>query len=66
MQVYTLLQALEGSLSHQVSDRMLKASAEERGTVASLASLLKELGEAHGTGTVFFDTFGKVTDVTTT
>ena len=45
---------------------MLKASAEERGTVASLASLSKELGEAHGTSTVFFDTFGKVTDVTAT
>ncbi|KIM51792.1 hypothetical protein SCLCIDRAFT_18301 [Scleroderma citrinum Foug A] len=39
----------EGSLSHQVSDIMLKASAEERGTVASLASLSKELGKAHGT-----------------
>ncbi|KIM59498.1 hypothetical protein SCLCIDRAFT_16493 [Scleroderma citrinum Foug A] len=47
--VYTLLRAPEGSLSHQVSDIMLKASAEERGTVASLASLSKELGEAHGT-----------------
>ncbi|KAG2335369.1 hypothetical protein BDR05DRAFT_1006885 [Suillus weaverae] len=44
---YALLQMPKESLPCEVAEHMLKASAEERGTVAALAALSKELDEAN-------------------
>ncbi|KIO00975.1 hypothetical protein M404DRAFT_29181 [Pisolithus tinctorius Marx 270] len=41
------------SLGRKVSDIMLKASAEERGTVAGLAALSNDLNEAHGEDVIY-------------
>ncbi|KAI6020536.1 hypothetical protein EDC04DRAFT_2901678 [Pisolithus marmoratus] len=48
--VYALQQMPDGSLGCKVSGIMLKASAEERGTIAGLAALSNDLNEAHGEG----------------
>ncbi|KIO14438.1 hypothetical protein M404DRAFT_1009458 [Pisolithus tinctorius Marx 270] len=45
--VYSLRRRPEGSLGRKVSEIMLKASVEERGTVAALAALSNDLNEAH-------------------
>ncbi|KAI6041804.1 hypothetical protein EDC04DRAFT_2892688 [Pisolithus marmoratus] len=51
--VYALQQTPDGSLGCKVSDIMLKASTEERGTIAGLAALSNDLNEAHGEGTAY-------------
>ncbi|KAL4073275.1 hypothetical protein V8B97DRAFT_2023066 [Scleroderma yunnanense] len=45
--IFSLQQMPDQSLGHKVSDIMVKASAEEWGTVVGLAALLKDLNEAH-------------------
>ncbi|KAG2046041.1 hypothetical protein BDR06DRAFT_977775 [Suillus hirtellus] len=46
-QTYALLRMPKESLPCEVAEHMLKASAEERGTVAALAALSKELDEVN-------------------
>jgi hypothetical protein len=50
-QVYTLLRYPEHSLPREVAQVMLKATNEERGTVAGLAALSQALEEEHEDGT---------------
>ncbi|KAG1887341.1 hypothetical protein F4604DRAFT_1571425, partial [Suillus subluteus] len=47
---YALLQMPKESLLCEVAEQMLKASSEERGTVAALAALSKELDEVNADG----------------
>jgi hypothetical protein len=50
-QIYTLLRYPEHSLPREVAEVMLKATNEERGTIAGLAALSQALEEEHEDGT---------------